>query len=59
MEFEVYEGQITKIYDGLCYLMYQVIKRYRNISFACEQVNTMLFKFLNLTHIKRQINGVA
>ena len=36
MEFEVYEGQITKIYHGLCYLMHQVLKRYRNIFFACE-----------------------
>ena len=32
MEFEVYEGQITKIYHGLRYLMHQVIKRYRNVS---------------------------
>ena len=32
MEFEVYEGQITKIYYGLCYLMHEVIKRSRNVS---------------------------
>ena len=52
MEFEVYEGQITKIYHGLCYLMHQVIKRYRNVYFACEQVKAMLYKFLNLTRIR-------
>ena len=32
MDFEVYEGQITKIYHGLCYLMHQVIKRYGTFS---------------------------
>ena len=26
MDFEVYEGQITKIYHDLCYLMHQVLK---------------------------------
>ena len=59
MEFEVDGGQITKIYHGLCCLMHQVLKRYRNVFFACEQVNTMLYKFLNLSHIKRHITGVA
>ena len=59
MEFEIYEGEITEMYHGVCYLIHQVIKRYRNVFFVCDWVNTMLYKFLNFNHIKIHITGVA
>ena len=48
MEFEVYEGQITKIYHGLCYLMHQVIKRYRSISLHVSKWTQCYISFWTL-----------
>ena len=48
MEFEVYEGQITKIYHGLCCLMHQVIKRYRNVSLHVNKWTRCYIRFWTL-----------
>ena len=48
IDFEVYEGQIIKIYHGLCYLTHQVIQRYRNVSLHVSKWTQCYIRFWTL-----------
>ena len=48
MKFEVYGGQITKIYHGLCYLMPQVLKRNERFSLHLNKWTQCYTSFWNL-----------